>query len=169
MIATTQLNGAIFLYRFDDPMRIIDVFVDLVERQLIGYKKYDVNLDGFVIDLHFFQLWTVQFIIRYLFGFEWKQLSELMIGDKLWIITGKGKHDMINDKKGKVKDFLIKELMAWEIPIKCNVGTRNAGMVFIHTNDLLPYLNDNNCAKHKFTVPSTDWFYEDPRESLINF
>merc|ERR1712129_554434 len=128
------------------------VFIDLVvQKRLISYKRFDDGIGACVIDLYSFELWTAQYIVRYLFGFRYEELSEMMIDDTLWIVTG-----------WKLKDFLIEELQSWTAPILC---TASEQMLGIDKDYVLPYLNDNNCAKQMFdgTLSSVDWFYEDPR------
>merc|ERR1712228_719014 len=144
------------------PMKINDVFCSLVNKKLIGYKKYDDELGAFILDLHLFQLWEAQFIIRYLIGFEWKQLLEMMIDDKLWIITGKGNH---SNTKGKLKDFVIHELNCWDPPIECNMNSSNHGRIYIRKRNLLSYLNDSNHAKSKLIQPSSDWHLKSPKKT----
>eukprot|EP01083_Nonionella_stella_P280699 954892_1 len=169
LIALSELDGAIFLYRFRDPSKIIDVFKDLISKRWISYGVFDKQLQTDIMDLHLFQPWQAQFILRYLIGFECKQLLESLVDDKLWIVVGVGRHagGSAKSKKGKLKEFVKKELKSWDPPINCCESNSNRGRLYVTKKDLVPYLNGNNFAKQKLTVPSKDW-YGDPRVSEKN-
>eukprot|EP01083_Nonionella_stella_P291606 992149_1 len=82
LMLKTELEGAIVLYRFDDPEKIIDVFRNIFQTGLIDYKAYDIHSGRYIIDFHVFHPTQVQFIIRYLIGFELEKLLPKLIDDK---------------------------------------------------------------------------------------
>eukprot|EP01083_Nonionella_stella_P082508 227732_1 len=158
LIAKTELDGAIFLYRFHDPEHIIDVFLSMVQKGVIEYKVYDTYSKSYIIDFHVFHPWQVQFIVRYLIGFELEKLLKILIDDKLLIVVGVGKHtEGRNNQKGKLKEFLKTELQSWDPPIRCHEN-KIRGRVHIHKSDLLPYLQENNYAKKLLTAQSKHWY-----------
>ena len=163
------LEGAIFLYRFENPMEIVRVFEDLLQRKLIGYEAYDKVFQRYIIDLHRFQLWQAQFIMRYLIGLKCKELIESsLFDDKLWIIVGKGKHTDGGDREGKLMEFIATDLLSWNPPIYCEIYKPNPGCIYIEKRRLVPYLAEDNFARGRLTELSDDWYYADPREFKDN-
>eukprot|EP01083_Nonionella_stella_P161027 526942_1 len=163
LILKVQLEAAIFLYRFEDPKKIIGVFEDIFQTGLIDYKAYDVRTGTDIIDFHVFHPVQVQFIIRYLIGFKTEKLLKRLIDDKLLIVVGTGKHSNLKNstgtenKKGVLKEFLKTELESWHPPIKC-YDNKMRGRIHIRKADLLPYLRKNNHAKKLLTEPSNHWY-----------
>eukprot|EP01084_Bolivina_argentea_P254148 427176_1 len=152
-----ELEGAIFLYRDQNPMKIVEIFESLLNRKLIGYqKRYGENID---IELHMFQKWHAQFILRYLFGLKITEIMNILNQNKLFIVVGKGKHAKgKTNQSGQMKQFVINELKSWNPPIHCQEHKINAGLIWIDKDELIPYLNDhNNYAKQKLSVGSDDW------------
>ena len=162
LMKAMELDGAIYLYRYQDPMEIVKVFRRMVEDDLIEYKRYDAEFESDVIDLHTFQPWQAQFIIRYLIGFECGNTMETLLkDDKVCFIVGIGIHTKGNaNRKGKLREFVINELKSWDAPISCQIEKSDQGRIYIHKNDLLPYLQENNHAKIRLTEPSMDWYNE---------
>ena len=160
MLAETQLNGAIFLFHDHDPWRIVDVFEDLKSRGLIGYETSISN----VVDLHAFQLYSAQFLIRYIIGVKLKGF-EGVGEDGLVIILGKGNHgEGEGNRKGRLRNFVMEEMLSWYPPVQARVCEENTGRLCVDGKELRPYLeNEMNYARRLLTEASNDWFYEDPR------
>eukprot|EP01083_Nonionella_stella_P095092 266892_1 len=158
LIVMTELDGAIFLYRFHDPKKIIPVFNDVIQTKLVDYRAFDHRSKQYIIDFHAFQASQVQFIIRYLIGFELDKLLKILIDDELVIVVGLRRHsgERKTKRKGGLKVFLKSELKSWNPPINC-YENKIPGRVNIHKSDLLPYLNKNNYAKKLLTEPSKHW------------
>ena len=153
-----QLSGAIFLYRYVDPRQIVKVFEEMVDNECIGYQTHETQFGEPAIDLYSFQRREAQFILRYLFGFECERLMGMLVDDKLWIVAGKGLHAGAPNRKDRLREFIMSELMSWDPAIKAYDS--NPRMLYINKNDILPYLEDNNFAKQRLTEPSNDWFNE---------
>eukprot|EP01083_Nonionella_stella_P172130 589755_1 len=164
-IAGTQLSAAVFLYRQTNPMKLVEIFEAMVQQKLVGYEQYDAQNKKRVIDLHVFQPWDAQFILRYLFGFKLKDvLGES--DERLGIVCGKGKHTQGGgNNQGGLQQFVQNELGRWNPPIFVKQDKINKGMVWIQRSELTAYLEgDMNFAKEKLMNVSNDWYYGDPRK-----
>eukprot|EP01083_Nonionella_stella_P058831 154042_1 len=155
-LAFSHLSGAVCFYRYHDPMKAVEVLRTLVDNQLIRYKERK-NM----IDLHHFPKIEAQFILRYIIGFELKDL--LSESDALYLIVGYGKHAV---KREQLKQFVIQDLLRYDPPIAATSDPTNAGRLVIEKCELSPYLNNEmNYAKQRLTNPSNDWYWDDPRRA----
>eukprot|EP01084_Bolivina_argentea_P237602 399288_1 len=162
-IFTTLLQAAIFMYYDNDPIRIVETFEGLVNKGQLGYVNYSNVTKTTSIDLHTYNFWNAQFILRYLIGYKLDTLLTKNC-DRLHVIVGKGKHrEGKANKQGRLRDFITKELSTWKPPINCSPHDADNGLLAIDITQLMPYLQSNNYAKEKLTVASNDWFYCDPR------
>ena len=155
LLAKTQLSAAIFLYGSHDPSQIVNVFEQLLADDLIGYTPSDVEIG--CIDLHCFEPWIAQFVVRYVFGYK---LKEVLGGrDELSIITGVGKHTLgMEHGQGYLYNFILNELSTWNPPIVLEKG-ENDGRLRCAKEQLLAHIdNERNYAKQKLTSPSNDWW-----------
>eukprot|EP01083_Nonionella_stella_P004500 13038_1 len=159
-----QLSAAIALYHDQDPMQIVRIFEEMVEKKHIGYLANDK------IDLHLFSSITTQFILRYLIGFKAKDIVEMDASfDRIMLITGKGKgNEGEANLKHSLKAFIQKELLSYDPPIRVSASKRQSdtGVWIINKSELKPYMNDDNYAKQKLLEPSNDWCFDDPRMKL---
>eukprot|EP01084_Bolivina_argentea_P167463 290628_1 len=119
-------DAAIGLYCNKEPIKIINLFEKLLNKQLIGYTTFDgVNGDN-ALDLHGFYPPTAQFILRYVFVFK---LNELLLtmdeSNDFIIITGKGKHT--SKKKGILKQIVMDELLSFDPPMKFKNMAKDTG------------------------------------------
>ena len=162
--ASTLLFACISLYHNVDPMKIVQMFEEYQSGD-DNVLNYRVSGDDckFTIDVHCFNHLQVQFLLRYIIGF---QLHEFDLDERngLDLIVGKSKHGIKGlDTKYSLKDFVMDDLLKYDPPIKCELHS-NSGLLFIPKDQLLPYLSDDaNYAKLKLTVPSNDWYLTDPR------
>ena len=161
-IVTTQLGALIWMCGDQDPRVIVQEFEALVDKGLIGYQSYDERLQQNVIELHHFEPWAAQFIIRYVIGIQLKSVMSIE-QKELWIIVGRGKHtDGKRNKRGSLKDFITHELASWNPPIIALSSTTVPGRLYIERKHLEHYLrSEDNYAKQKLTIPSNDWFIPD--------
>eukprot|EP01083_Nonionella_stella_P163093 535955_1 len=158
-LAIPQLLAAIHLYRSVDAMKAIKVFEKMVADGLAGYKFVDRNKNELCVDLHLFGSMEAQFVLRYIIGFRLHEFLSTM--DSLVLIVGSGKHSI---KKEKLKKFIMADLMRYNPPIPSSQHRYNAGRIVIKKQHLLPYLNTKtNYAKDKFTFPTDDWHWSDPK------
>eukprot|EP01083_Nonionella_stella_P299200 1015299_1 len=161
-----QLSAAITLYHDQDPMQIVRIFEEMVEKKHIGYLANDDK-----IDLHLFSTITTQFILRYLIGFKAKDMVDMNASfDRIVLITGKGKgNEGEANLKHSLKAFIQKELLSYDPPIRVSASKRqnDTGVWIMNKSELIPYMNDDeNYAKQKLIKPSTDWCFDDPRIKL---
>eukprot|EP01083_Nonionella_stella_P029406 80954_1 len=164
-IAGTKLSAAVFLYRATNPIKLVQIFESMLQQQLVGYEWYDARNHKTLIDLHVFQPWNAQFILRYLFAFKLKEIADPS-DEALCIICGKGKHTQGDaNNQGGLLQFIQKELCSWNPPIRSTQHATNKGRLVIERSELAPYLEgEMNCAKEKLMNVSNDWYYGDPRK-----
>eukprot|EP01084_Bolivina_argentea_P022268 41382_1 len=154
MIALSQLDAAIFLYEYENPMKIVEIFEKLVDDNLIVYWQYNRKLKKNVIELQNFELWQAKFIISYVIAFK---LNEVLVGDgyRLWIVIGKRGFDFKNEnameKRNKLLNCLIEEFATWNPPLKLDREMLDTeGTVVITREELLPYIdNEKNYVRQK--------------------
>lgn len=157
-IVETQLDGLIFLCAHQDPRIIVSEFEEMVQKGHIGYQSFDDETQQTVVDLHCFQPWTAQFVIRYVIGIK---LRDTLSSDgRLRVIVGTGKHrEGKGRNKAKLRDFIVKELSSWDPPVAAHSPQTNRGKLVIEKKDLEPYLqSERNYARQKLTEPSSDWY-----------
>eukprot|EP01084_Bolivina_argentea_P234784 395247_1 len=155
LIGRVIFEAAIFVYYDSDPMKIIDIFEEFVEKKLIGYMHKNCKSNEWMIDLHCFVPLQAQFILRYILGFK---IQEFEL-DNVSVMTGIGKHASSKKESGKLQKFVMSELMSYNPPIKCTVDHRNKGVLLLDSEDLRYYKkNEMNCIRYKIMYPSGDWF-----------
>eukprot|EP01083_Nonionella_stella_P146595 461284_1 len=162
-ITVTQLSAAVLLYRQTNPMKLVQIFESMLQQNHIGYEQYDAKNKNTLIDLHCFNKWNAQFILRYVFGFKLKDI--LKTGDeKLYIICGKGKHtEGDGNNHGRLQQFIQDELSQWKPSIASRQDETNKGRLVIDRSELTAYLEEDiNCAKEKLMNLSSEWYNDDP-------
>ena len=149
------------MYHDNNPMEIVKVFEDLLQKKLIGYKQPNVYKDGFLISFRMFVPSQAQFILRYLFAFKMQEILNSVVkgsqDEQIRLMVGKGKAKL--DKQSVLAPFIMKELRSWNPPINSSVDTRNSGLLVIDKKELIPYCNNEmNFAKQILINPSSDWY-----------
>ena len=151
LIGKVLFEAAIYLHHNVDPLQIVSVFESLLQQKLIGF----MHKNGIDIDLHCFVPLQAQFILRYVFGLK---INELLIGEEVCIITGIGKHASSEENKGKLREFVVNELLSYEPPIRCTVHKNNPGRLLLNNSDVRHYRkNKQNYCWQKINNPSNDW------------
>ena len=136
--ALIELRAAIALYDGVNLKEIIRIFEEMVSEGRICYMKGDK------IDFHCFDCLTVKFLLQYIVNHRLGDFDhDLKDKGRIEIIVGKGLHN----KGGReywdsisIKDFVVKELLAFDPPIKCTIQASNTGVIFIGREQLLPYV-----------------------------
>eukprot|EP01084_Bolivina_argentea_P204135 348563_1 len=153
--AKTLLFAAIVMYSDNNPMEIVTMFEDLVNGGYIMYEQSENE-----IDLYRFELIQVQFILRYVIGNIKDNNKDLLFN------VGMSKHNFSDTNNMlKLKQFVIKELLTYEPPIRCKKEKNNEGRLCVNKEELASYVNDeNNYAMRKLINPSNDWYWDDPTQ-----